>query len=100
MLAAGGQRPDRAWAETVGRRQEASAPKLDPLKAVIDEILRADLNAPRKQRHIARRVLARLVDEHDGGEVRYLNRHGRPARRRPAGPWTARSHDTPSTEAR
>ena len=34
------------------------------LKALIDAMLVVDLDAPRKQRHTARRVLARLVDEH------------------------------------
>ncbi|MFD4444741.1 hypothetical protein ACFWPK_33675 [Nocardia sp. NPDC058519] len=33
--------------------------KLDPHKPVIDEILRADLDAPRKQRHTATRVYRR-----------------------------------------
>ncbi|KLO42425.1 hypothetical protein ABW17_12415 [Mycobacterium nebraskense] len=40
------------------------APRLEPFKAAIDEMLRSDLDAPKKQRHTARRVLARLVDEH------------------------------------
>ena len=31
----------------------------------MDEILRTDLNAPRKQRHTAHRIWQRLVDEHD-----------------------------------
>ena len=44
------------------------APKLGPYRAVIDEILRADREAPRKQRHTARRVWQRLVVEH-GAEV-------------------------------
>lgn len=44
------------------------APKLDPFKAVIDEWLAGDLQAPRKQRHTARRVWQRLVAEH-GAEV-------------------------------
>ncbi len=48
-----------------------AAPRLDPAKALIDAMLRADLDAPRKQRHTARRVLARLVDEHGLTEVRY-----------------------------
>ena len=38
---------------------------LDPARPLIDAMLREDLDAPRKQRHTARRVLARLVDEHD-----------------------------------
>lgn len=45
------------------------APRLDPAKALIDAMLREDLQAPRKQRHTARRVHARLLDEHDGFEA-------------------------------
>jgi hypothetical protein len=41
------------------------APRLEPYKSVIDEMLRSDLDAPKKQRHTARRILARLVDKHD-----------------------------------
>jgi len=44
------------------------APKLDPFKAVINEWLAADQEAPRKQRHTARRVWQRLVAEH-GADV-------------------------------
>jgi transposase len=40
------------------------APRLAPYKSAIDEMLRSDVDAPKKQRHTARRVLARLVDEH------------------------------------
>jgi transposase len=47
-----------------------AAPVLDPWKATIDGWLEADRAAPRKQRHTARRVWQRLVDEHgvDVGE--------------------------------
>jgi transposase len=48
-----------------------AAPRLDPAKPLIDGMLREDLDAPRKQRHTARRVLARLVDEHGMGEITY-----------------------------
>jgi hypothetical protein len=41
------------------------------VQAAIVEILRADPDAPRKQRHTARRVLARLVDEHDSMGLSY-----------------------------
>ncbi|HTT88305.1 MAG TPA: IS21 family transposase [Acidimicrobiales bacterium] len=41
-----------------------AAPKLDPWKPVIEEWLEADRSAPRKQRHTARRVWQRLVEEH------------------------------------
>jgi len=43
------------------------APKLGPYRAVIDEILKADREAPRKQRHTARRIWQRLVEEHGAG---------------------------------
>lgn len=42
-----------------------TAPRLDPFKPVIDEMLRVDLDAPRKQRHTATRIHHRLLDEHD-----------------------------------
>ena len=44
------------------------APKLGPYRAVIDAWLEADREAPRKQRHTAKRIWRRLVDEH-GAEV-------------------------------
>jgi transposase len=47
-----------------------AAPRLDPVKPLIDAMLRQDLDAPRKQRHTARRVRARLCDEH-GVEVSF-----------------------------
>ena len=37
---------------------------LDPFKPVIDAILTADEDAPRKQRHTARKIWRRLRDEH------------------------------------
>jgi len=45
-------------------------------------MLAEDLDAPRKQRHTARRVLARLVDEHDA-EVSYSAVRDCVAKRRP-----------------
>lgn len=54
-----------AAAEPPARRAPArSAPKLDKFRVLIDEMLIADLDAPRKQRHTAQRVFDRLVDEH------------------------------------
>ena len=44
------------------------APKLGPYRAVIDAWLLADRQAPRKQRHTAKRIHQRLVDEH-GADV-------------------------------
>lgn len=42
-----------------------AAPSLDRWKPLIDGWLAADRLAPRKQRHTARRVWQRLVEEHD-----------------------------------
>jgi transposase len=44
------------------------APKLGAYRALIDEWLLADLDAPRKQRHTSKRIWRRLVDE-QGAEV-------------------------------
>ena len=44
--------------------QDRPAPALGAYRQVIDEWLKADLEAPRKQRHTARRVWQRLRDEH------------------------------------
>lgn len=45
-----------------------SAPRLGPFKAEIDQMLRVDLEAPRKQRHTAVRVAEILVERH-GADV-------------------------------
>lgn len=50
---------------------ERAAPRLDPVKALIDAMLREDLTAPKKQRHTARRVHARLIDEHHLTAIAY-----------------------------
>ncbi len=63
--------------------RNSPAPKLEPAKPLIDEMLRADLTAPRKQRHTARRVLARLVDEHGMAGMTYSTVRDYVARRRP-----------------
>jgi AcrR family transcriptional regulator len=44
------------------------APKLGPFRPIVDEWLRKDQEAPRKQRHTARRVWQRLLEEH-GADV-------------------------------
>ncbi|MEU0390344.1 IS21 family transposase [Streptomyces chartreusis] len=38
---------------------------------MIDQMLRADLDAPRKQRHTVKRIFDRLLDEHGAVEVTY-----------------------------
>jgi transposase len=47
------------------RPERRPAPKLGPYRPLIDEWLRADREAPRKQRHTAKRIWQRLLDEHD-----------------------------------
>jgi hypothetical protein len=56
---------------------------LEEYKQVIDEWLKADLDAPRKQRHTARRVLARLVAIQAAVDVSYLRVRDYVAKRRP-----------------
>ncbi len=46
------------------RARPPARPKLDPFLGVIDVILAADLAAPVKQRHTAKRIFERLRDEH------------------------------------
>ena len=53
------------------KRPVRVSPRLEPFKEAIDAMLRADLDAPRKQRHTATRILARLAEEHDARDVSY-----------------------------
>ena len=57
--------------------------KLDPYCGAIDAMLRADLTAPRKQRHTAVRVHARLVQEHGATDLVYSTVAAYVAGRRP-----------------
>ena len=64
------------------RRQGRPAPRLGPYKALIDQILAEDEQAPRKQRHTAAKLYRRLRDEESyvGGydQVRrYVAKHRR-----------------------
>jgi transposase len=56
---------------------------LDRFKTIIDDILRADLDAPRKQRHTAKRIYDRLIDEHGMQGVSYQVVRGYVAERKP-----------------
>jgi transposase len=61
---------------------ERAAPVRDEMAPLIDAMLREDLDAPRKQRHTARRIWARLADEHDvHPSYQYVARYA--GRRRP-----------------
>ncbi len=59
------------------------ASKLDPFKPAIDQILVADLDAPRKQRHTITRIFDRLCAEHGMADVSYPVVRAYVARRRP-----------------
>lgn len=59
------------------------APRLEMFKHVIDGMLRQDLEGPRKQRHTARRVFARLGDEHEATELSYSTVRDYVRKRRP-----------------
>ncbi len=71
-----------AWPEP--RKKPRRRPsKLDRFKPVIDEILRADLDAPRKQRHTVTRIYDRLIAEHQLVDVSYPVVRAYVAERRP-----------------
>ena len=57
--------------------------KVTPFIEAIDEMLRSDLTAPRKQRHTVVRILARLVDEHGATGLTYGTVRAHVAQRRP-----------------
>jgi hypothetical protein len=62
---------------------ERIAPRLEAFKCAIDEMLRGDLDAPKKQRHTARRILARLVDELGAVDLSYSTVRDYVGKRRP-----------------
>lgn len=70
-----------AW-PTPRKKLPARASKLDPFKPAIDEILRVDLTAPRKQKHTVTRIVDRLVTEHAMAGISYQVVRGYVAARR------------------
>ncbi|MER5717547.1 IS21 family transposase [Streptomyces sp. NPDC002132] len=48
---------------TPRRRPARTSPRMEPYKKTVDAWLRADLEAPRKQRHTVRRIAARIEEE-------------------------------------
>ncbi|WP_043687272.1 IS21 family transposase [Streptomyces xylophagus] len=48
---------------TPRRRPVRTSPRMEPYKTTVDAWLRADLEAPRKQRHTVRRIVARIEEE-------------------------------------
>jgi transposase len=68
-------------------------PKLNPFVPIIDAILRADRQAPRKQRHTAKRIFERLRDEHGfQGGITIVTDYVREARQRTAEKFVPLSH--------
>jgi transposase len=65
------------------RTPRRTSPRLEPFKAAIDDMMRGDLDAPKKQRHTARRILARLVDEHGVTDLSYSTVRDDVRKRRP-----------------
>ncbi|WP_405531048.1 IS21 family transposase [Streptomyces canus] len=57
--------------------------KLDPFKPVIDQMLLADLDVPRKQRHTVVRIYRRLINEHAMDDVSYQVVRAHVAKRKP-----------------
>jgi transposase len=62
---------------------ERLAPRLGPFLVAIDEMLREDLGAPPKQRHTARRIWVRLLEEHDAVGLSYSTVRDHVRKRRP-----------------
>jgi hypothetical protein len=60
------------------------APRLEPFEAAVDAMLHSDLDAPKKHRHTARRILARLLGEQGGIRLSYstVRDHVRKPRRK------------------
>ena len=76
------------------RRQDPPRrPRLEPFTGVIDAILEADRQVPRKQRHTAKRIFERLRDEHGfDGQYTILKDYVRERRRRTQEMFVPLSH--------
>lgn len=62
---------DSAEPPPVRKTAVRAKPRLEPFKTAIDAMLLTDLSAPKKQRHTVRRILTRLVQENDAGDLSY-----------------------------
>ena len=80
------------------RTRPPARPKLDPFVPIIDSILAADRQAPRKQRHTAKRIFERLRDEHGfTGGITIVTDFVREARQRTTEKFVPLSHPPRST---
>ncbi|MFD8335374.1 IS21 family transposase, partial [Streptomyces solisilvae] len=61
---------DGQWPEP-RKKQRRKESRLDPYKPLIDGMLRADLDAPPKQRHTVQRIYDRLVEGHEADDISY-----------------------------
>ncbi len=75
------------------RKKPPARPKLDPLVPIIDAILKADTEAPKKQRHTAKRIFERIRDEHGyNGGYTVVADYVRQARQRTAEKFVPLAH--------
>jgi len=90
-----------AYASPPGYRRKAppTRPKLDPFIPIIDAIMQSDAQAPRKQRHTARRIFERLRNEHGfSGGITIVTDYVRAARQRTAEKFVPLSHPPGHTQ--
>ncbi|MER7374864.1 hypothetical protein [Streptomyces lanatus] len=74
------------------KRVARTSPRMEPYEKTVDEWLRADLEAPRKQRHMAKRIGTRLQEEF-GVILPYTTvRDFGTARRRAKASWSGTTH--------
>jgi DNA-binding transcriptional regulator YhcF (GntR family) len=73
--------------------RQGAAWRLEPFKTAVDAMLTEDTTAPRKQRHTARRILARLIEEHGAEELSYSTVHDYVRVRRALLPATGQEWD-------
>lgn len=59
---------ESAWPQPPKQRPKRGS-RLDTYREVVDEWLRVDLDAPRKQRHTVKRIFDRLCEEHDAAGI-------------------------------
>lgn len=75
------------------RSQPPKRPKLDPFVSIIDAILKADREAPKKQRHTGKRIFERLRDEHGfTGGITIVTDYVREARQRTSEKFVPLAH--------
>ena len=87
------------------RTKPVRRPKLDGFTGIVDAILEADWDEPRKQRHTAHRIFARLRDERSASTVFLITHNPQPGlghddRSMSEGRWRARNDGQPGQKGR